>query len=371
MKILFVLEYFYPYLGWAETLFFSIVEWLVSQWHKVIVVTSRFDNDLPAKEKIGEVTIYRVWKSRYDFLYKATSLCTELSKDVDLIHTSTYTACIPAKIAGMRSKKKVVITIHEIFWNIWYDFKWWKWFIYKLYEGLLFKLNFHKYICVSNYVKNMARVNFGLDDGKAITIHNGIDYTKFQEENVDLEKTEELKDKYNLHGKFIGTFLWRPGRTKGLEYYIQSIPTILKNIPDFRAFLILLESENEGKIRFIQDLIRENEIEDKVNILYDIPYANIAHYMNIGDFIIVPSISEWFGYVAVESCALGKPVIVSDTASLPEVASGFVNYARPADPESIANSIINLYNGYYENIPSKKFRFTETLGKHIQLYTTI
>ena len=371
MKILFVLEYFYPYLGGAETLFFSIVEWLVSQWHEVKVVTSRFDTDLPAEEKIWEVTIYRVWKSRYDFLYKATSLCTELSKDVDLIHTSTYTACIPAKIAGMRNKKKVVITIHEIFGDIWYDFKWWKWFVYKAYESLLFKLNFHKYICVSNYVKNMARVNFGLKDGKAITIHNGIDYTKFQEENIDYNKSEEIKDKYNLHNQFIWTFLWRPGRTKGLEYYIQAIPAILEHIPNFRALLIVLESENESKIKFIQSLIQKNGIEDKVNILYDIPYANIAHYMNIGDFVIVPSISEWFGYVAVESCALGKPVVVSDVGSLPEVASWFVNYAKPADSESIAHSIINLYNWYYEEIPFKKFEFTETLDKHIMLYKTI
>lgn len=344
---------------------------MINQWHDVSVITSRFDSDLPEEEQVWEVTIYRVGKSRYDFLYKATRLCTELSKDVDLIHTSTYTACIPAKIAGLRNKKKVVITIHEIFGDIWYDFKGWKWIIYKMYEKMLFKLNFHKYICVSNYVKNMARVNFGLEDGKAVTIHNGIDYTKFQEENINLEKSEEIKEKYDMQDCFIGTFLWRPGRTKWLEYYIQAMPAILEEVPDFKALLILLESENEQKIKFIHQLINDLWLKDRVNILYDIPYANIAHYMNVWDFIIVPSISEGFGYVAVESCALWKPVIVSDVGSLPEVASGFVNYAKPADPESIAKCIINLYNWDYEDIPSKKFEFSQTLDKHIQLYETI
>ncbi|MBU0626082.1 hypothetical protein KKH82_01285 [Patescibacteria group bacterium] len=47
----------------------------------------------------------------------------KLAKQHDVIHTTTYNAAIPASIIGRISKRKVVITVHEIFGKLRYKFK--------------------------------------------------------------------------------------------------------------------------------------------------------------------------------------------------------------------------------------------------------
>ena len=39
----------------------------------------------------------------------------KLAKDNDIIHTTTYNAAFPAFLIGKISRKKIIITVHEIF----------------------------------------------------------------------------------------------------------------------------------------------------------------------------------------------------------------------------------------------------------------
>ena len=71
MKLLFVLEYYYPNIGGVEKLFKSLAEELVVHGHEVTVVTTRFDKKLAARETINGVNIVRLnlrnrFASRYE-----------------------------------------------------------------------------------------------------------------------------------------------------------------------------------------------------------------------------------------------------------------------------------------------------------------
>ena len=46
MRILFVLEHFYPYIGGVEQLFWQLSKSLVARGHEVKVITTRFDKKL-------------------------------------------------------------------------------------------------------------------------------------------------------------------------------------------------------------------------------------------------------------------------------------------------------------------------------------
>jgi glycosyltransferase involved in cell wall biosynthesis len=59
---------------------------------------------------------------------------------------------------------------------------------------------------------------------------------------------------------------------------------------------------------------------------------------------IYPSFYEGFGLPPLEAMACGSPVIVSNTASLPEVCGDSALYCNPYSPEDIANSIQKLMN---------------------------
>ena len=60
MKILFVLEHFYPYIGGAEKLFYALATNLAKEGFEVIVVTTQFDKKLPLVEFHKNVKIIRV-----------------------------------------------------------------------------------------------------------------------------------------------------------------------------------------------------------------------------------------------------------------------------------------------------------------------
>jgi hypothetical protein len=112
-RILFILEYFKPHVWGSETLFDHVIQWLVTQWYEITVLTSRYDDELLAYEQIwyGKETIevVRVGQNRYDFmrygLRKSFSLLRE--KQYQLIQTATFNAAL---VAGLVRLVKHLIT---------------------------------------------------------------------------------------------------------------------------------------------------------------------------------------------------------------------------------------------------------------------
>ncbi|MDR0650730.1 MAG: glycosyltransferase, partial [Candidatus Peribacteria bacterium] len=123
MKILFILELFKPHIGGVEVLFDNVINGLLAQGHSIKVLTTKFSPDVPKYEKISEqYEIFRVGHTRYDFIFSCIPQGIKLAKWANVIHTTTYNAAIPASIIGKIAKKKVVLTVHEIFGKLRYRF---------------------------------------------------------------------------------------------------------------------------------------------------------------------------------------------------------------------------------------------------------
>lgn len=57
---------------------------------------------------------------------------------------------------------------------------------------------------------------------------------------------------------------------------------------------------------------------------------------------MVPSLVEGFGFAAAETCALGKEIIVTNAAALPEVVSGKVRFVEPSSPFDIVQAVVDI-----------------------------
>ncbi|MCF7834541.1 glycosyltransferase family 4 protein [Candidatus Gracilibacteria bacterium] len=371
MKILFILELFQPHIGGVEILFDNLIKGLISKGNSVTVLTSKFKKDLPSYEKISDkLEIYRVGHNRYDFMFYCISKGIKLAKKCDIIHTTTYNAAIPASIISKITNKKIVITVHEIFGKLRYRFLGWKGFFFKLYESLIFKFNFDKFICVSNYTKNSLRIYCGLEDNKLITVYNGLDYDNRNLDNFKQEDIEKIIKKYNLKDNYIGLFFGRSGISKGLKYFIQAIPDIIKKIPKFKAILIVSESSN-NKADYERKLINKLNIKNNIIRVPGVKYKELGNYILASDFVIVPSLVEGFGFSAAETCTLNKNLIVSNIASLPEVVSGKINFVEPANSEDISNKVVNFYNNKYQIIQKKEFLWSSNVNQTLDIYKEI
>lgn len=367
MKILFILDLYKPHIGWVEILFENIISQLVSQWNEVIVLTSKYEKSLEKYEKNGNIEIYRVGNSRYDFMLYCLFLWIKLAKNCDLIHTTTYNSAIPASIIWVLSKKKVILTVHEIFGQLWYKFMWWKWFFFKLFESFIFKFPFEKYLCVSNYTKNSLRIYFWLSDEKLLTVYNGIDYDFWDRKNFDKNNYSKIRKDLELENNYVWLFYGRPWISKWLEFYIKAIPEILKSIPNFKALLIVPYSLN-NPITKIENLIDDLHIRKHIVLIPWVSRDDLPNYILLSDFVIIPSLAEWFGFAVGEVCALHQNIITSNIAAIPEVASWNVHFIEPGNISDIVKKVIEMKNWKYTIIPRREFLWEENIKKILDVY---
>ncbi|MDD5213802.1 MAG: glycosyltransferase family 4 protein [Candidatus Gracilibacteria bacterium] len=370
MKILFILDLYKPHIGGVEILFENIISRLASAGNDIVVLTSKYDKSLEKYEKNGNIEIYRVGNNRYDFMFYSIFTGIKLAKKCDIIHTTTYNSAIPASLIGMFSGKKVVLTVHEIFGQLWYKFMGFKGFFFKIFESLIFKFPYQKYICVSNYTKNSLRIHFGLDDSKLITIYNGIDYSFWNRDNFDIENFSQIRKDLGLENNYVGLFYGRPGISKGLEYYIKAIPEIVKKVPEFKALLIVPHSSN-NPITKIENLIDDLKIRDNIVLIPAVSNLELPNYILVSDFVIIPSLVEGFGFAVAEVSALGQNLITTEVAAIPEVACGNVNFVEPGNISDIVKKVIDFKNGKCTKITKKEFRWEENIEKTLDVYKEI
>lgn len=372
MKILFVLDLYKPHVWWAEILFENVITWLVAAWHEVKVLTSKFSKELLSYETSATgVEIYRVGHNRYDFMLYCLKQWVHLARWADVVHTTTYNAAIPASIIAKIAHKKVILTVHEIFGKLWYRFMWWKGFFFKLFESFVFLFHFDKYICVSNYTKNNLRIHFGLSDDKLITIYNGIDYSLWNKDHFKAEDVMEIRKQYHIEKNYLWLFFGRPGISKWLIYFVKALPEIIKHIPSFKAVLIVSESPNNSADDVRAYIAHHHHLQDHVVWIPWMKYTQLGNYILAADLVVVPSLVEWFGFSAAETCALGQQLVVTNVASLTEVVSGKINFVEPSNARDIAQKIIDFHQGKYQAIAEKQFYWKDNVEKTLRLYQDI
>jgi glycosyltransferase involved in cell wall biosynthesis len=88
----------------------------------------------------------------------------------------------------------------------------------------------------------------------------------------------------------------------------------------------------------------------------------------LADCVIIPSLAEGFGFSAAEACAMNKPVVVSNTTSLPEVVSGKYVLVKPKNHEAIAKGIEMVYNNKTLNKTLKKFLLKDNINNYLKIY---
>ena len=171
MRVLFVLEHYYPHIGGVEKLFQGLAEALAKEGHDVTVVTTRHRRGLPELQRLNGVKVIRLRvKDRFGFTVLGIPAIVRLARraDVqfsdpyragrygalDLIHTTSYNAAVPAYIAARIRKKKILITFHEVWGPLWNKLPfldWWQRKAYAAFERFILRFRFDKVIAVSDY----------------------------------------------------------------------------------------------------------------------------------------------------------------------------------------------------------------------------
>jgi len=345
LRILFVCDYYPPHVGGAELVYRRYCEGLAKCGHSVRVVTIKHSNEVPHKELVNGVWIYRIktpLNSRYLFSFWSFPKVIKYAKEADLVHCGFFVAPFSAIPAARLMGKPLVVTVHEIWGNLWFNFESnpFRAIINYFGEKLLTAISYEGIICPSKYtLKSLVR--FGVKKELITYIPNGVETDLFRPRPRD----SKLNRKLGLEGFKVYMFYGRPGISKGIEYLIKAAVLIKKEMINSRLLLIL-GREPIREYNRILHLIDELELKDHIRLLDPVPYTELPKYVSLADLVVVPSLSEGFGFTAAESAAMGKPVVGTYSGSLPEI----INHGKtgllvkPRSPDEIYEAICRLLN---------------------------
>lgn len=220
--------------------------------------------------------------------------------------------------------KKQIVTIHDLAFLR--NPRWFSKTFYLYYRLLIPYIARHslKILTVSYFSKKEIIDLLGINEDKIEVIYNAVD-NKFR------YNPEIKKEKYILTVSSID-----PRKN------LKNLLLAFKNLKLKNYKLIIAGSKNK--------IFNDIHIKE---ILHNIPNVEIIGHVNDNELVMLyqkatlfvfPSFYEGFGLPPLEAMASGTPVIVSNTASLPEICGDAAYYIDPWSIESIAKGIQEVLN---------------------------
>ncbi len=198
-----------------------------------------------------------------------------------------------------------------------------------------------KHIVVTAKLKDVLIEDYKISNDKIVVIGNGANTDLFKPMDESLVK---VALNLNVGDRYI---CWVGGLApwQGVEYFISSMPHIIKEYPNARA-LVVGEGETKG------DLIDQSiqlGISDKVIFAGRVPYEKVPCYINASDICVAPFTTKRAHRIGAsplkinEYLSCGKPVIASRIAGLEAIESHGCGYLLDSiNPQEIAQKVIIL-----------------------------
>ncbi len=250
---------------------------------------------------------------------------------LDIFHSPEY-------IVPVFSKSKKVITVHD-FINSDYP-------LYRKRSGFLRRAYFYlkdgtlncadKIIAVSEYTKRKIVELARISEDRIRVIYEAAAGSFFP--SKDKERFLSLRNKYGIPYDFL-LYVGALDYHKNIDGLINAFS--LCRFQDIG--LVLAGVKNDPQyFNFINKLIAELKIKERVYILDYIPQEDLAGLYNMSKIVISASLYEGFGLPVLEAMACGRPVIASKNTSMGEIVGTCGILVDPYNTEEIAQAINNL-----------------------------
>lgn len=144
-------------------------------------------------------------------------------------------------------------------------------------------------------------------------------------------------------GERLGAQVLCPGRlhpSKGQEVLLRAVPVVAGACGDVRVWFAGAGQERER----LEGLAGELGVRDRVEFLGAVPREELLRRMGRASVCVVPSLSEAFGLVNIESMAVGTPVVASRVGGIPEIVRDGVDglLFEPGNAEELAACLVRV-----------------------------
>jgi len=178
-------------------------------------------------------------------------------------------------------------------------------------------------ICCSRFMVREVLDGFELPSEKVHLVPNGVDPDLWAPPVIATPEREPL------------VLSWgRVQYEKGFQVLVQAIARLRKRVPDVRCVIA-------GRGSYLAELQTQVDIEgvnDLVTLAGFVPDDELRSMLHRAGCVVIPSLYEPFGIVALEAMASGAPTVVARTGGLAEIVEGTDAglVFEPGNPDQLA-----------------------------------
>jgi len=310
-KIIFVIRYFYPYIGGLEKQALNLAAVLRQRGINVSVVTSRFFPDWPLEDVIKGVPVCRLPSPRIKligaiiFLVFLSRYLLKNRNHFDMVHAFQvgYSSALTILLCSIFAKPTILnlagsgkggdVRRHR-----------------KTPWGRVFLslCSFASRIVVLNreMITELQSINYHSQN--TVYIPNGVDLSIYHE----ADERESLRKQMGIGKEKVILYTGRLSPEKGVDFLIHAYGSLSLDMPT-KVYII-----GTGRdLSRLQKLVRYYNMEHKIILLPAVD--DIVPYLQIADVFVMPSLYEGLSNSILEAMACGIPVIATRVSGNAEV----------------------------------------------------
>jgi alpha-1,3-mannosyltransferase len=359
MRILHVVQHFYPCSGGVEKHIYDLCKNLIKLDHRSDVLcfnTCVYERTkLPNFENIDGINVYRRPYLNLKY-YKISPFSLKFLKNYDIIHIHSLGFFSDILVLTKYiHKKPLILSTHGAMFHT-KKFLKLKNFYFHCWCRFIAR-GIDKTIAVS---KNDERLFSQIT--KDITfVPNGIDIGSYQNIKRNIEK-------YSL------LYIGRIAKNKRIDNLIQVVHLLKKEIHNVKLYII--GDDWQGIRKDLENMAKERGLSKNVIFTGRISDKEKFRYLGKAQFFVSASAYEGFGISVLEAMAAGIPVIANNIESfrnfIENGENGFiVDYSKPKE---VANLILNLIDKDLSKISknaketSKEYDWKEVIKRIEKIY---
>jgi glycosyltransferase involved in cell wall biosynthesis len=347
LRILLVTARYFPYLGGTETHVYEVGRRMAAAGNEITILTTNPSGELPAAEQSEGLNIVRVraYPADRDYYFAPGVYRTIMQGDWHIVHCQGYHTLVAplAMFAALRSHTPYVVTFHSgghssRFRNMARTVQW------EMLRPLLIRAA--RLIGVSNFEADFFSAQLRIPRQRFTVIQNGASLTAHA---IDAAPCNDGSDN---KGEVWIVSVGRLERYKGHQSVIAALPRVLEQHPEVRL-RIVGSGPHESALRH---LVADLRLDDKV-VIGAIPPSQrgeMAALLSRAALVTLLSEYEAHPVAVMEALSLARPVLVTDTAGLRELAEG--GLARSIPLESTSDQIADAILAELDN-PLVPFNF--------------
>ena len=315
MKIAIFTDTYPPFINGVSTSAYNLVKTLKEHGHDVIVVTPRSDDGklelIDGVIRVPGLELKKMYGYRITTFYSRKILKMLKDFGTEIIHNQTDIGVGQfARIASRQLHVPQVYTYHTAYED----------YTYYVVHGLMDRIGkkamrgYAKTVaknCTEFITPSMKTKEYMRSVGSDIYINvvpTGIDFSLFDEKNIDKEKQKEFKKKHDIgENTKVFLLLGRVAKEKSMDYSIRGFAMFINKHPEVDAKLIVV---GDGPQRNeLEQLTHELGINKYVDFIGKVPASEVPFYYHLADIYTSASITETQGLTFMEAMASGTIVL--------------------------------------------------------------